>query len=635
MNPSKLTNDGTHIYILEGLKRIRRYTPSTGAVTTVMGSASDSTSSLYRDGYGPLLRTEGGGFTMDIVADTHHLYFNDFYCIRRMDLATLAVETIVGNCTTSGATPGIGTSARLPWIHFLALDPVLRRLYAANHSSVWTIDLDSLQTSLVAGDPANTGNLDGTGTSARFNLNQGGLLVRPNGNLLLGEINQLKEMNALTYSVSLLQAGVFHQENMVNAGSTYYAFNSMQTEYLRSFTLDPYSGQYHFNTQLGATRDGNSATASITGARGLTLLNGDLYFSQANSYVLRKIDLDTMTISTEAGSNGYDYGGTTTADFKSRATNIIASSGSTLYLADRVNCNIRALDTSTGAVTVIAGSTAVAWHQDTSRCQFADGTGGPSGNARFTPEIGLGVVSGTDLYVSDGGRIRKVDLSSVNLDVVTVAGSASRGPVTDGVGGAAVLANTGAMAVIGGYLYFADAFSIRRMDLATHTVSTVAGSTTSGTQDGAGAGARFTWISGLTPFGGSGQLLVSDQYTIRTFDPGGGMVSTVTGMPWPLMVLDSALPSATFMNIDGISYHQHLGIDYIYVTDLYGLRMVNLGTGQVSSLNGTIQKTNITTDLNGPIHQAGSARPGFFTLTPVMPDGALYLTTVQGIRKLH
>ena len=635
MSPSKLTNDGTHIYILEAMKRIRRYTPMTGQVITVVGNAADSNSSLYRDGYGPLLRTDGGGFIMDIVADSSHLYFNDFYCIRRMNLSTMMVETIVGSCTTSGAANGIGTSARLPWIHFLTLDPVLRRLYAANHSSVWQIDLETLQTRLIAGDATTTGNLDGVGAAARFNLNQGGLLVRPDGNLLLGEFDKLREMDHQTHAVSLIQSGAYQQENMVSVGSTYYAFNSAQTEYLRSFNLGPYSSQTLFNNQLGATRDGDSSTASITGARGLTALNGDLYFSQTNSHVIRRINLAVMTISTVAGSNGFDYGGTTTSDFKSRNTNIIASNGSTLYISDRVNCNIRSMDTTTGAVEIIAGSTAVSWYQDMSRCQSADGTGGPAGIARFTPEIGQGVISGTSLYVSDGGRIKRIDLASPTLDVVTLAGSSSRGPPTDGVGTLAILANPGALAVIGDDLFFADAFSIRKLNLLNNTVSTLAGSTSSGTVDGPAAGARFTWISGLAVFGTGTQLVVSDQYTIRLFDPLGGTVTRVTGQASPPVLLDGPFASATFMNIRGLSFRNDMGSYYLYIDDVYGLREVDLDNGIVSSLNGTTQSSPAVADKNGPLHQAATSPLGYFVNMPFLPDGALYLPTGQGIRKLH
>ncbi len=630
MSPSKLTNDGTHIYILENLRRIRRYTPATGQVITVVGNASDSTSTLNRDGYGPLLRTEGGGFIQDLAADAAYVYFANQSCIRRMDVQTFYVDTIVGNCTTSGASNGVGTTARLPTLNQLTLDPVLRRLYAANLSSVWKIELDTFDTRLIAGDSSSTGDADGVGTSARFNLNQGGLLVRSNGNVVLGEFSKIKELNPATQTVTTIQSGAYHQENMVAIGSTYYSFNSAQTEYLRSFTLDPYSSQYHFMNMTGASRDGSQVNGSITGARGMTALGNTLYFAQSTNSLIRKIDLSSMILSTVAGSNGFDYGGTSTADFKGRSTNILAHDGNILYVSDRTTCNIRKLDTSTGVVSLVAGSTSVPYTAD--RCNPTDGIGT---DARFSGEIGLGVVSGTYLYLSDGGRIRRVDLASPNLDVVTLAGSASRSPATDGIGTAAVLSNPGAMAVLGTDLFFADGFSIRKLNLSTHAVTTVAGSTASGTQDGVGTGARFTWISGLVVFGTGSQLAVSDQFTIRTFDTMGGMVSTLTGQASPGMVFDGPLPSATFANIRGLAFRNDMSSYYLYVDDQYGLREVDLDNGIVSSLNGTTQNSPAVVDMNGGLHQSGTSPLGYFVNLPFLPDGALYLPTGQGIRKLQ
>jgi hypothetical protein len=227
-----------------------------------------------------------------------------------------------------------------------------------------------------------------------------------------------------------------------------------------------------------------------------------------------------------------------------------------------------------------------------------------------------------------------VDLASPGLDVITLAGSASRSPATDGTGSAAVLSNPGAMAIIGNDLFFADGFSIRKLDTLTNAVTTVAGSTTSGTQDGVGTAARFTWISGLVVFGTGFQLAVSDQFTIRTFDTMGGMVSTLTGQASPGMVFDGPLPSATFANIRGLGFRSDMGAYYLYVNDHYGLREVDLDNGMVSSLNGTTESSPALVDLNGGLHQARTSPLGYFVNLPFV-NGALYLPTGQGIRKLQ
>jgi hypothetical protein len=636
--PGRMTNDGTHVYFTDGAyERIRRYTPSTRQVVTVVGNSADQSSPLNRDGYGPYLRTGGGIF--DLTADATHLYFTHGSCIRRMNLSTWMVDTLIGDCQILGNSNGIGTAARLPWLNHLRIDPVLRRLYSSNNSGIWQTDLDTLNTRLIAGDATATGNTDGVGLAARFDLNQGGLHVQSDGSLIVGEFSQIKLMNTSTYAMSTVQTSVWHQENMVQVGSWIYAFNSAQTEYLRKFQISPaYTSSYEFMNMIYVSRDGGSGIGSITGGRGLTAIGNILYFTEQHTHLLRQADIDTGVITTLAGSNGFDYGGTDAASLRGKNMTLIAGSGTTLYFGDKTNCNIRKIDTSTGAVTLIAGDDNVGFTP--SRCVPVDGTGGPGGTARFSDGIGTGALSGSYLYVGDGGRIRRIDLSAASLDVVTLAGSDTRNPITDGTGAAAILQNANFPTIIGTSLYFGDNYAVRKLDLLTNGVTTLAGEpSTYGYANGPFASARFSAITGIAVRGAANQLVVTDQFTVRVLDLTTQTVSSLAGTPGGSFAVDGNPLSSMFNQIRAMTFYYDIGAgdEILFIYDGNGIREFNTGTGTVSSLSGYTQNYAVYADQDGLLHSAGVSPAqsiGYFKLV-VLADGALYFPTGQGIRKVY
>ena len=95
----------------------------------------------------------------------------------------------------------------------------------------------------------------------------------------------------------------------------------------------------------------------------------------------------------------------------------------------------------------------------------------------------------------DNHEIRKVVIATGS--VTTLAGSTISGHA-DGVGGAASFYSPTGITTDGKYLYVADCGNneIRRIDIASGTVYTIAGSKTSGHVDGPGLSASF-----LQPFG--------------------------------------------------------------------------------------------------------------------------------------
>ncbi len=195
----------------------------------------------------------------------------------------------------------------------------------------------------------------------------------------------------------------------------------------------------------------------------------------------------------------------------------------TLYVADRYNERIRAVNPVTGAVTTLAGS-------GTAGTLDANGT-----SAQFNSPIGIAAVGGY-LYIADNGshRIRRIDLTSP-YPVTTIAGQALAGSV-DGYGTSAMfdgpfnLTSDGTNLI----LFEFNTLKIRHIRLSDYKVTTLVGGV-SGYIDNAGSNAGMFVVA--FPASDGNNLYISDagNHAIRrienaeilryTFD--GNMVDSV------------------------------------------------------------------------------------------------------------
>ncbi len=127
-----------------------------------------------------------------------------------------------------------------------------------------------------------------------------------------------------------------------------------------------------------------------------------------------------------------------------------------------------------------------------------------------------------NIMITNGyGLVRRISLFEDS--VTTVAGAPQIGFVsTDGLGTQALFAQPRRAVSDGTSLFIGDVFSVRRMDLATNAVVTIAGDmTTSGFADGLGGAARFNAAFGIARDGRNGNMYVADQgnFAIRKLTP--------------------------------------------------------------------------------------------------------------------
>jgi sugar lactone lactonase YvrE len=268
--------------------------------------------------------------------------------------------------------------------------------------------------------------------------------------------------------------------------------------------------------------NGSGAGASFSSPFGVAIDEGGaLYIADAANNEIRKIDVITGEVSTLAGSvmAGSADGAGTSASFNA-PSGITTDDNGNLYVADKLNNEIRKVVISTGEVSTIAGSTTPG---------SADGK---IAGASFYNPCGLAYDGSGNLYVSDAlnHEIRKIVITTGVVS--TIAGSTTSG-FSNGIGSAARFNTPIGLAIDGsGNLYIADMGNneIRKIALASGMVTTIAGCTSWGSADGIGTLAKFNAPYGVT-VDGSGNLFVADydNNEIRKIVIASGLVSTIAG----------------------------------------------------------------------------------------------------------
>jgi sugar lactone lactonase YvrE len=141
-----------------------------------------------------------------------------------------------------------------------------------------------------------------------------------------------------------------------------------------------------------------------------------------------------------------------------------------------------------------------------------------------------------------------------------------------------------------GHLYVADGMTIRAIDMTARTVATLAGGYAHvGGADGVGAQATFNSPSGIAFKSGQLYLTDTENHTIRVIDVQSGAVTTVAGASGQPGAVDAIGFDARFREPEGIALDES-GNLYIGDTDNNTIRMLALGSGEVTTVAGTAGK---------------------------------------------
>jgi DNA-binding beta-propeller fold protein YncE len=332
-----------------------------------------------------------------------------------------------------------------------------------------------------------------------------------------------------------------------------------------SGVVTTFAGSGAFGSSNGA---GTAASFSYPNALAIDAA-GTVYVADQGNNMIRKITAAGV-VSVLSGTLASGSGNATAigaiASYNGPTGVALDATASNLYVADFGNNTIRkivlAAGPDLGKVTTYAGVSGNAGNNDNVIPATATAA---AINPRFSGPAGLAVDVLGNVYVADytNNRIRKISPLGV---ITTVAGSTLGN--ADGVGAAAKFNGPRALALdaTGTTLYVADANNntIRKIEIATGGVTTLAGNGQAAFADGNGAAAAFNHPSGIA-IDLAGNLYVADAANnlLRKVTPAGA-VTSVAGSGFVSLITPFNSPSGVAAATDAT------GVTTIYVANTQG-----------------------------------------------------------------
>jgi sugar lactone lactonase YvrE len=334
-----------------------------------------------------------------------------------------------------------------------------------------------------------------------------------------------------------------------------------------------------------------------------------------------------LVITTVAGGGVGDFSLARDASIHSPAAVAFDASGS-LYIADQGFHRVRRVARDTGIITTFAGN---------GQPGFA-GDGAAATSAMLSSPAALAFDASGNLYIADSGNDRVRMVAAGTGIISTFAGGGDDAPGLVGVGDGrvateAILRFPSALAVDAGRanLYVADKYHarIRRIDLVSRAIDTVAGS---GRLGYAGDGAAATRAKLNNPAGvavaANGDLYIADENNgrVRKVDARTGVITTVAGGPPYHVMSGTTVTEDIDFEVHGFPFPGEGGraidaalfrprgvaldaIGNVYIADAMLSRVLKVdhASGRISNVagNGVIDYSGD----GGPAAQSGVAYP--------------------------
>ncbi|MEA5140589.1 NHL domain-containing protein [Arcicella rigui] len=545
-----------NVYVTEeNSHAIRKITPS-GVVTTFAGDVFESNST---DGTGPSARFNAPkGLAVDASGNVFVADYNN-HKIRKIT-ASGEVSTFAGN-GSAGIINGTGTGASFYYPKGVAVDKdgnVYVTEGAEDHNAIRKITKDQV-VSILAGGPY-TGNIDGRGTVASFNLpygisvdKLGNVYVADWGNNIIRKILPDGTVSTLAgnYNVGIvngngIKARFSLPKGICVDGQDYLLVADTDNNLIRKISLSGYSSN---DLPAGLTLDpstgiitGKPTTPQTATNYTITAINGggirttNVNITITGNLVTPTITLPKAPVISYPSPKTYSVGTPMTAflnntggaipnEFYGNTNTFYAGYNTKGFAVDTVqnilyfidNSSIRKIEN--GNDKIVAGS-------------FEGATGltdGQGTEARFNQPQGLTIDTKGNLYVADLGNhaIRKITPSGL---VSTFAGSGNNG-FQNGTGTAARFTYPSDITIdVYGNLYVTEIGnnSVRKITPAG-VVTTLAGNGSVGYNNGTGSNATFSSPAGIT-VDLLGNIYVADQFNnvIRKITST-GVVTTLVG----------------------------------------------------------------------------------------------------------
>ncbi|HEX4321430.1 MAG TPA: hypothetical protein VHZ52_11040, partial [Acidobacteriaceae bacterium] len=289
------------------------------------------------------------------------------------------------------------------------------------------------------GTPGSTGD-GGPATSAEL-LNPSGTAADSTGNIYICEYggNRIRRVDGVTGIITTVagtgaggysgDGGLATAAMLANpqdarfdsAGNLYfadYANNRIRKITISTGIITTVAGN---GSAATAGNGGPATSASLYGPVGVVFdATGNLYISELNGNVVRRVSAATGIISAFAGNGTAGFsgdGGPATGAELNVPYGIAFDAGGDVFISDVNNQRIRMVSITTGIITTIAGKGTAGF----------SGDGGAAGIAEFNQPIELVSDSAGQLYVADviNNRIREFTLSNLNFPTTNVGSSSA------------------------------------------------------------------------------------------------------------------------------------------------------------------------------------------------------------------
>lgn len=337
----------------------------------------------------------------------------------------------------------------------------------------------------------------------------------------------------------------------------------------------------------GYCGDGEPATdACLSVCEYVCLDNaGNIYVCDCFNSRIRKVDKTTGFMTTVAGDGTRDYNGDNILATSAHIyipEGVCTDSAGNVYIADCGNNRVRKITVSTGIISTVAGSGPTAYFGGYS------GDGGPATNAQLSQPGGLCIDRHGNIYIGDFANnvVRRVDASTGII--TTFAGKQTTSMYTGGFAGYSGDGGQATNAVLSGPIdVFCDSAgnvficdiwnsAIRKVDIATNIITTVAGNGIAGYS---GDGGLSTHAELNQPGGmyidRQGNMYIAEwaNGTIRKVDARTNIITTVAGDGSPGFAGDGG-PATNAKLIPSDVCGDDYGSLYIADEDNHRIRMV-------------------------------------------------------------
>lgn len=318
---------------------------------------------------------------------------------------------------------------------------------------------------------------------------------------------------------------------------------------------------------------------------GVAVRGDSMYIAEAGMHRIRRVDLTTGRIVTIAGDGNPGYNSEVLAQLaRLNAPMHVLIEGNYLFFADHGNHRVRQINLTDGRIALVAGT-------------GESGSGGDGGNAQLAQLQYPSYLAlyGTMLYVTDAGnaRVRRIDLGARTISTVAGGGTST----VDGIQATTALLDAPAgIAVDERYLYIAEARGrrVRRVELSTGIIRTIAGTGMAGSSGDGGQASVATFMHPVGVELYRDQLYITDSgaHRVRRVDLVTGVITSIAGTGAAGYGGDGADARLARLNAPG-QPAAHAGS--LYVPDIQNnrIRAISVGMGPGSDSSASAFSVNV------------------------------------------